>query len=140
MMVIGSAHALAQLAATLTFADVGALPSRILLYADASNADGSAPIGSPLAEVVLAKPCGAISGGALTLNPAEAGGAMVQATGVPLAARWVRGDGVLVAAGTVSDLDNGGDFQVSGAATVPGETSPTLYAGGLVLLGAVVLD
>ena len=140
MMVIGLDHALAQLAATLAFADVPATACRILLFSEVSAATGSTPAGAPpLASIELAKPCGTIAGGVLSLSPAEPGGALVMQTGVPRAAHWLRGDGVLVAAGTVTDSDNGGDFVVAGAATAPGETSPTLYAGGKVLLGAVAL-
>ena len=64
---------------------------------------------------------------------------MVLANGVPRAAHWVSGTGVLVAAGTVTDTDHDGDFRIGGAPTAPGDTSPTLYAGGLVLLGTVTL-
>lgn len=42
MIVIGPDHALAQLAASIAFADAGALPSSILLYADAAVATGAA--------------------------------------------------------------------------------------------------
>lgn len=139
MMTIGPEHALAQLAASLVFADADPLPSSIFLYADAGAATGAAPSGTALATITLAQPCGTLAAGMLTLRPADAAGSMVLSTGVPLAAQWLRGDGVLIAAGTVTDLANGGDFQVGGAATLPGDTSPTLYAGGVVLLGAVAL-
>ena len=139
MMVIGQDHALYQLAATLEFADIPATACRILLFSDVSAATGSTPAGAPLASIELATPCGTIAAGVLSLSPADPGGALVMQTGVPRAAHWLRGDGVLVAAGTVTDADNGGDFTVAGAATAPGETSPTLYAGGKVLLGAVAL-
>ena len=55
------------------------------------------------------------------------------------AAHWARSDGVLVAAGTVTDATGTGDFRVAGAATAQGEASPTLYAGGKVLLGDAAL-
>lgn len=140
MMVIGPEHALAQLVASLAFADAGALSSRIYLYADAAVATGATPTASPLAEVVLAKPCGTIADGALTLHPADSAGSLVMVTGIPRAARWVSGDDKLVAAGTVTDTGHSGDFRISGGTTAVGDDSPTLYAGGLVLLGAVVLD
>ena len=140
MMVVGPEHALAQLAASLAFADAGAQPSRIHLYADAGVATGAAPTGSPLAEIVLAKPCGTIAAGVLTLHPADLAGAMVLANGIPRAAHWISGEGKLVGAGTVTDMDHGGDFRIGGATTAPGDDSPALYAGGLVLLGDVVLD
>ena len=139
-MVIGQDHALAQLAASIAFADTGAQPSRIRLYTDAGAATGAAPAGAPLAEVLLAKPCGTIAAGQLTLHVADPAGAMVLANGQPRAAQWVSGDDKLVAAGTVTDMDHGGDFRIGGASTAPGDDTPTLYAGGLVLLGAVVLD
>ena len=139
-MTIGADHALAQLAASIAFADAGAQPSVIRMYADATAADGNSPAGAPLAEVTLAKPCGSIAAGQLTLHVADAAGALVLVTGQPRAAQWVSGEGKLVAAGTVTDMDHGGDFRIGGASTPPGDDTPALYAGGLVLLGAVVLD
>ena len=139
-MVIGQDHALAQLAASIAFADTGAQPSRIRLYADAGAATGAVPVDGPLAEIALAKPCGTIAAGQLTLHVAAAAGALVLVTGQPRAAQWVSGDDKLVAAGTVTDMDHSGDFRIGGASTAPGDDTPTLYAGGLVLLGAVVLD
>jgi hypothetical protein len=128
---IGPEHADAQLAATIAFADAGAGAAKIRLY---SAADGA---GDLLAEVVLAKPCATLVGGVLTLHPQDVAGTMVLASGVPRSGRWISGDGLLVAAGTVTDADHGGDFRVIGAGTAVGETSPALYAGGMVLLGAM---
>lgn len=139
-MRVGPEHALAQLAASLAFADAGALQSSIVLYADAAVATGAAPTGSPLAEVILAKPCGTLAAGVLTLNVADPEGTLVLLQGIPRAARWMNGDGKLVAAGTVTDTANAGDFRVAGGTTAPGDDSPTLYPGGLVLLGDVVFD
>ena len=139
-MILGPDHALAQLAASIAFADVGALPSVIRLYADAGAATGAVPVDGPLAEIALAKPCGTIAAGHLTLHVADPAGAMVLASGQPRAAQWINGAGLLVAAGTVTDMDHGGDFRIGGASTPPGDDTPTLYAGGLVLLGAVALD
>lgn len=138
-MVVGAAHALAQLAATLVFADTGPLPSRIYLYAHPDMATGATPYGAPIAEITLAKPCGTLTAGSLTLHTAGAGGMVLQ-DGTPHAAQWVNGEGDLVAAGTVTDMANGGDFRISGAPTTPGNDAPTLYTGGLVTLGTVVLD
>lgn len=139
-MVIGTDHAMAQLAASIAFADAGAQPSRIRLYADAGAATGAAPTGDPLAEIALDKPCGSIAAGKLTLYVADPAGALVLTTGQPRAAQWISGAGLLVAAGSVTDMDHAGDFRIGGAPTAPGDDTPTLYAGGLVLLGAVVLD
>lgn len=140
MMTIGPDLALAQLAATLAFADLGTSAAHIYLYTDAGAGSGAEPGVAPMATIELAKPCGAVAAGVLTLNVAAPGGALVDASGTPRAAQWVSGEGKLVAAGTVTDADHAGDFTVSGGATAPGDDSPSLYAGGLVLLGAVVLD
>lgn len=139
-LAIGPDCVLAQLAATIAFADTGSGASTIHLYTDAAAADGSAPAGSPIASIALAKPCGSIADGQLTLHPADAAGALVLASATPRAAQWISADGLLVAAGTVTDTEHAGDFRIGGAATASGDDSPQLYAGGLVLLGAVVLD
>ena len=139
-MTIGPEHAMAQLAASLAFADAGASPSVIRLYADAAVAAGATPTTSPLAEITLAKPCGTVAAGNLTLHPADTAGTLVLVSGTPRAARWISGDGLLVAAGTVTDMANYGDFRVAGGTTAPGDDTPMLYAGGLVLLGDVVFD
>lgn len=137
---IGPLIAAAQLTATVTAADDAGAPGVIHLYANTQPAPGAPAGAAPLASITLAQPCATIAGGVLTLHPADNTGAMVLTTGIPRWARWERGDGAMVADGTVTDGDNGGDFQVAGAGTAPGETSPTLYAGGLVLLGATSLS
>lgn len=130
---ISAEHAAAQLAATITFADAGSGASKIRLY---SELDG---VGDLLAEITLDKPCATLSSGAITLDPADTGGAMVLLTGIPRSGRWLSGAGLLVAAGTVTDLAHDGDFRVAGGATPAGDTSPMLYAGGLVVLGTLTL-
>ena len=136
---IGPEHAMAQLAASLVFADAGGGPSVIKVYTTTQPAAGAAPGGAEQAAIVLAQPCATLAAGVLTLHPADPTGAMVLASGLPRWARWERFDGLLVADGTVTDIANGGDFTLTGAATPPGETSPMLYAGGRALLGAVTL-
>ena len=137
---LGPVIAAAQLAATISAADDAAGPCVIHLYANAQPATGAAAGAGPLVSITLAKPCATLAAGVFTLHPADASGALVLTPGVPRWGRWERSDGVLVADGTVTDLDNGGDFLVGGAPTAPGETAPTLIAGGKVLLGTVVLD
>ena len=139
-MMVGPEHALAQIAASLAFADAGTLPSSILLYAESAVATGAAPTTSALAEITLDKPCGTLTGGVLTLHVADPDGAMVLQQGIPRAARWMSGDGKLVGAGTVTDTLNAGDFPIAGGTTAPGDDAPLLYAGGIVLLGDVVFD
>lgn len=136
---IGPEHALAQLAASLAFADAGGGPSVIRAYTTTQPATGAAPGGAEQVAIVLAQPCATLAAGVLTLHPADPTGAIVLANGLPRWARWERFDGLLVADGTVTDTANGGDFTLTGAATPPGETSPMLYAGGRALLGTVTL-
>ncbi len=136
---IGSALSQAQLQATLTLADTGAGNARVRLY----TTDRPATLGShsdtPQADVVLAKPCGAIVGGVLVLYPLDAAGTLVMAAGLPRWGEWVSANGAVLLDGTVTDMDNGGDIRVEGAQTPAGETSPMFYAGGLVQLGTTAL-
>jgi len=136
---LGPDHISAQLAASITFADAAAGPSAIDIYTSVQPTLGAAPGDTPQAIIVLAKPCATLVAGVLTLNAASPGGTLLLLTGIPRWARWRRSDDVLVADGTVTDLASTGDFRVSGGTTDPGESSPTLYAGGLVVLGAVTL-
>lgn len=134
---IGPEHAAFQLAASIVFADGASGPSRIRFYATAKPSAGGSPGGTHIAEIVLAKPCASITGGVMVLHPATPEGGMVLTSGVPLWGRWDRSDGLLVVDGTASDTDHDGFFQIIGGTTLPGDESPTLQAGGLVLLGAL---
>ena len=137
---VGPVTALAQLQATIEAADAGPGPSKIQLYTTARHTELDGAAGdTPQAEVVLAVPCASIVGGALVLHVANPDGTLVTATGLPRWGLWVNGAGTIVAEGSVTDEANGGDFWVTGGATPPGETSPLLQAGGLVLLGATSL-
>ena len=133
---IGTDLSAAQLAASIARADTGPAASRIQIFDNTQPAGGAAAGVTPQADVVLAKPCGAVVGGVLVLYPADPGGTMVLRTGIPRWARWLSGDTKVMVDGTATDLDHDGDFKLTGGTTAPGETSPTLYAGGLVLLGA----
>ena len=138
---IGPALALAQLQAAITTADAGPGPSKVQLFTTTRHATADGAMGdAPQAEVVLAVPCATIVGGALVLHVADEGGTLVQTTGLPRWGQWVNGAGALVAEGSVTDDANGGDFQVTGGTTAPGDDAPLLLAGGLVLLGDVVFD
>ena len=137
---VGPATALAQLQAAIDLADAGPGPSRVLLFTtDRHTALDGAAGDTPQAEIVLAVPCASIVGGALVLHVANPDGTLVMSTGLPRWGLWVNGAGVIVAEGSVTDEANGGDFWVAGGATPPGETSPLLQAGGLVLLGTTSL-
>lgn len=126
---------LAQLQATIDFADDAAGNSVIKIYTEALPEAGD----TPLATIVLDKPCGVIAGSSFSLIPDDPLGTLVTTSGIPHGARWEQSDGTLVARGSVTDVANGGDFTVNGGETPVGETSPQLYAGGLVLLGDVTL-
>ena len=137
---VGPATALAQLQAAIDLADAGPGPSRVLLFTtDRHTALDGAAGDTPQAEIVLAVPCASIVGGALVLHVANPDGTLVMTTGLPRWGLWVNGAGAIVAEGSVTDEANGGDFWVAGGATPPGETSPLLQAGGLVLLGTTSL-
>lgn len=137
---VGPATALAQLQATISVADSGTGPAKVRIYTTARPAGiGGAAGAIPQAEVVLAKPCATLENGALVLHPASANGAMVMTTGIPRWAEWVSGAGDVVADGSVTDMDNWGDFRLVGGVTPAGEISPLLQAGGLVVLGATTL-
>jgi len=130
---LSAAHNDARLEGTRTFADTGVQNSRIHLYASAQPATGAAPGGVPLVTLVLAKPCGTVTGGVLTLAQADLSGELVMATGSALWARWVNGSDDLVADCTVSDSAGAGDIKLSGT------TGTLLYAGARALLGSAAL-
>ena len=133
-LAISAAHNAARLQGTLGFADAGAQNARIRLYATVRPVTGGDAIAAPLVEITLAKPCGAIDAGVLTLVQAEAGGDLIAQTGTALWARWVNGDEILIADGSVSDAAGDGDFKVSGT------TGTMLYAGARALLGTSTLS
>lgn len=130
---IPTAHNAARLDATRAFADTGVQNSRIHLYATTQPAMGADPGGTPLVTLLLAKPCGAVAGGVLTLDQADAGGDLIMATGSAVWARWVNGNDELVADGTVSDTAGTGDIKLDGT------TGTLLYAGAYALLGSATL-
>src|SRR5574343_80518 len=121
---ISASHNSARLEATRAFADTGAANSRIDIYSGPQPAAGAAATGTLLVSVVLAKPCGTVAGGVLTLTQQDAGGDLIAQTGDAAWARWVNGADVWVGDGTVSDAAGAGDFKLAGTA------GTTLYAGG----------
>ena len=127
----------AQIQATLARAETGAGAARIRIYATARPAQPGAHGDTPMCEIELPKPCGAIAGGALVIAPGAIG--MVLQPGIPRWAEWLATDGAVLMDASVTDADHGGDFTVAGAATAPGETSPHFMAGALLVLGAVTL-
>lgn len=137
---IGPATAAAQLVATLARADQGAGHASVRLYATARPASIAAPHSdTPQSTIALAKPCGAIADGVLTLHPQDAAGTLILQAGIPRWAEWVAADGAVLARGRVTDMDHDGAFRIEGAATPEGEDSPLFFAGGLVQLGVTAL-
>ena len=137
---IGEATAAAQLAATLARADLGPGQASVRLYVTVRPATIAAPHGdTPQATIMLAKPCGAVAAGVLTLQPQDAGGTLIVQAGIPRWAEWVAADGAVLARGRVTDMDHDGAFRIEGAATPAGEDSPLFFAGGLVQLGVTSL-
>ena len=133
-LAISPAHANARLQGTMAFADSGAQNARIRLYATARPATAGDPLATPLVEITLTKPCGEIDAGVLTLVQADPGGDLIAETGAALWARWINGDEMLIADGSVTDAAGDGDFKVSGTA------GTLLYAGARALLGISTLS
>ena len=127
----------AQLQGTLDAANTGAGRSVIRLYSTPRPAALGAHSDAPQAEIVLAKPCGAVSGGVLVLLPDQP--ALVLSGGQPRWAEWYTASGSLLLDGAVTDNAHAGDIRVEGGATPEGDDSPQLYIGGLVYLGLTAL-
>ena len=116
-------------------------PACIRLYTSTLPAAGDAVAdpGGLQAELPLASPPGVITAGVLKLAMAGGASPMVLASGVPRWGLLVAGDGVPLARGDVTDNAHDGSIRITGGTTAPGETAPTLYAGGLVGLSETFL-
>lgn len=131
---------LAQLQGLLARANAGSGNAQLALYTTTRPATiATTHTDTPQASILLAKPCGAIVDDTLVLYVADPAGALVQAGGLPRWAEWIAGDGALLTRCDVTDMDHAGGIRILGGNTVEGETSPTLYPGGLVQLGLVAL-
>ena len=130
-MGISAQHNDARLVGTIAFASAG---SKIQFFTQEHPTLGGNPAEVPLVEIVLANPCGVVTAHTLVLQQLSSAGDLIVSTGSAMWARWVTGDGVLVADGTVSDAAGNGDFRISGT------SGTTLYAGGRALLGASSLS
>ena len=126
-----------QLDATMGLANSGSGHSVLLLFTSLKPAPGASAGASPQVVIELANPCAEKVGAVWKLLPREAGGSIVLETGAPLWGRWLSASGEWMGDATVTDPAGTGGIKVSGGATAPGATSPTLYAGGLALLGEV---
>lgn len=132
--------AAAQIQATLERFSVGAGPAKLHLYTSARPATPQdVPGADPQVIIELATPPGSVTDGVLSLVPVTAGGTLVLFDGIPRWGRFYAADGAPMMDGDVTDNAHVGDIPVLGGATPAGDTSPMLYAGGLVLLGTVAL-
>lgn len=129
-----------QLIATLALANAGPGNSVLNLFTSPKPTPGAAPGIAAQVVIELANPCAQLIAGTWRLIPKNVEGSMVLETGVPLWARWLAASGEWLGDATVSDPTGSGGVKVSGGATAPGNTSPTLYAGGLALLGLISLS
>ena len=136
---ISDALAEVQIAATLARLDVGSSGNaEVRVYSTTMPEAVGAHTDTPMSTVQLPRPCGTISGGLLTLIPADAG--LVMTSGIPRWAELVAADGQVLHMGDVTDTEHDGFWKVSGADTPEGETSPYFAAGGMLSLGSVVLS
>lgn len=140
MFSVSTITAAVQIQATLDRMSVGGGAAALHLYTSARpDTPQDAPGATAQVVIELASPPGTITEGVLSLVPASPGGTLVLADGIPRWGRFFAADGATIADGTVTDATHGGDIPVLGGATPEGDTSPMLYAGGLVLLGTVAL-
>ena len=140
MFKVSNALAAAQIAATLERFSTGAGAAKLCLYTNTRPATPQdAPGADPQVVIELATPPGSVTAGVLSLIPSTAGGTMVLLDGLPRWGRFFAAEGEPMADGDVTDSTHGGDIPLLGGTTPEGETSPMLYAGGLVLLGTVAL-
>ena len=139
--VISGALALAQLQATLARLATAPGPATLLLYATPLPPDTEPPAIAvdPQVTIPLASPPGGIVAGVLKLVQQPSASPLAVTAGVPRWGLLVAGDGVPLARGDVTDADHDGAIRIAGGATAPGETSPMLYAGGLVGLAETFL-
>lgn len=136
--IVAPALALAQLQASITRADTGVGNARLKFYSTATPDAPGTIAGTPMAVILLAKPCATIAGGVMTWRYDDP--ALVTTGGVPRTCVWEAADGSQLHIGDVTDMDHDGAYKVEGGATAPGDDSPTLYAGGTLTPGASVIE
>ncbi len=120
----------AALSGRLAYLNTGAGTAAVELYGGTKPAAVTDPPGTPLlASVPLDNPVGAVSGGMLTLAPADAG--LILETGIATWARAVNRDGA-----TAFDMDAG----VTGGGAECQMPNTNLYAGGQVAISSAALS
>lgn len=140
MFGISPTLAAVQIAATLARINTGTGAASLQIYTDTRPTSVTIAPGQDAQVVIaLASPAGTITDGVLSLAASAPGGVMVLADGIPRWGRLFAADGAALADGDVTDAAHGGDIQLLGGSTPSGDTSPMLYAGGLVVLGTTAL-
>ena len=140
--VISAELALLQLQAVLVKLNTAPGPARLRLYSSALPASGE-PVADPggaMAVVPLANPAGGIVAGVLKLAQAAGTSPMVLVSGVPRWGLLIAGDGTALARGDVTDAEHDGRIRITGGKTPEGDSSPVLYAGGMVGLAETFLS
>lgn len=126
-LTISAAHNEARLNGTRAYLDTGASNARVRIYSGSRPAPGGAPT-LLLVEINLAKPCGVVSGGVLTLTSNDL--AMVLNTGDATWARIVTASGDFAVDCDVSPTGGAGEVQLP---------STQLYAGGRTEITSALL-
>ncbi len=134
---VGPVLSAAHIAATLERLDDGPGYAEIRLYSTAMPETPVAHGDTPMATLVLPKPCGAVVAGVLVL--AAPPQAMVMSDGLPRWGEVIAADGAFMWQADATDKDHDGFFQLEGAPTPDGETSPMYYAGGMITLGTTAI-
>ena len=130
MLAISPAHNEARLGGTLAFLDAGAGSAKLRIYKGTRPTDPqtAANPADLLVEIVLSKPAGSVSGGALALTQAEDG--LITATGTASWARAINGAGVVAFDADCSDSAGAGDVKLPSTSLLAG--------GGCRLISAVL--
>lgn len=134
---VGPVLSAAQMVATLARLDDGPGFVRIRIYSTAIPETPGSHSDTPQATFTLPKPCGAVVAGVLVF--AAPPQAMVMSDGLPRWGEVLAADGAFMWQADATDKDHDGFFQLEGAPTPDGETSPMYYAGGMVTLGTTAV-
>lgn len=126
-LAISAAHNEARLNGTRTYLDTGTGNAKVRIYSGVRPTPGGTPT-MLLVEIALAKPCGVVSGGMLTLASTDL--AMVLNTGDATWARIVTANGDFAVDCDVSQTGGSGEVQLP---------STQLYAGGKTEITSALL-
>lgn len=122
-MQISTALNEARLQGVIDFLAIGATNAKVQVYDGTQPALGDDPGVSPLVEITLVEPIGAISGGVLSI--AQTNEYMISRSGIATWARVVNGNGQLAWDCAVTDTTGAGPLKLS---------QTQLYAGGYTRL------